>query len=94
MKAEDLRNMEIKELMESRETLEEKLFHIRFQSVTEEIQSPSEIKYMRRDIARIKTVIRQKELAQDGKNKDGKNKDGENKKDVPPKKAKKPKKKS
>lgn len=82
MKADDLRNMEIKELKESWETLEEKLFHIRFQSVTEEIQSPSEIKYMRRDIARIKTVVREKELALEK----------ENKKDIPAKKTKKTKK--
>ena len=62
MKARDLRNMDASELKDTWEGLEEKLFNLRFQSVTEEIQSPSEISLIRKDIARIQTVLREQEL--------------------------------
>ncbi|RME78830.1 MAG: 50S ribosomal protein L29 [Planctomycetota bacterium] len=62
MKAKDLRNMDLQELRENWENLEEKLFQLRFQSVTEEIQNPAAIREMRKDIARILTVIREKEI--------------------------------
>ena len=39
------------------------LFHLRFQSATERLETPSEIKKAKRDIARLKTVRRQRELA-------------------------------
>ena len=40
------------------------LFHLRFQSATERLETPSEIKKAKRDIARIKTIARQKRAAQ------------------------------
>jgi large subunit ribosomal protein L29 len=39
------------------------LFHLRFQSATERLETPSEIKKAKRDIARIKTIQRERELA-------------------------------
>ena len=39
------------------------LFHLRFQSATERLETPSEIRKARRDIARIKTIQRERELA-------------------------------
>jgi large subunit ribosomal protein L29 len=38
------------------------LFHLRFQSATERLETPSEIRKARREIARIKTVLREREL--------------------------------
>ena len=38
------------------------LFHLRFQSATERLETPSEIRKARREIARIKTILRQREL--------------------------------
>jgi large subunit ribosomal protein L29 len=38
------------------------LFHLRFQSATERLETPSELKKAKRDVARIKTVQRQREL--------------------------------
>ncbi len=43
---------------------EKHLFQLRFQSATDRLETPSEIRKARRDIARIKTIQRQKELGE------------------------------
>jgi large subunit ribosomal protein L29 len=45
-----------------RETVKN-LFHLRFQSATERLETPSEIKKAKKDVARIKTVQRERALA-------------------------------
>ena len=52
------------ELADQAETLKKKLFEIRTQSVTEKLEDPSLLSKIRRDIARIMTVMRENELAQ------------------------------
>jgi large subunit ribosomal protein L29 len=42
------------------------LFHLRFQSATDRLETPSEIRKAKREIARIKTIMREKELRQQG----------------------------
>jgi large subunit ribosomal protein L29 len=44
------------------------LFQLRLQSATERLETPSEIRKAKRDIARLKTILRQRELAR-GKDK-------------------------
>ncbi|HWG43817.1 MAG TPA: 50S ribosomal protein L29 [Gemmataceae bacterium] len=39
------------------------LFHLQFQSATERLETPSEIRKVKRDVARIKTIQRERELA-------------------------------
>jgi large subunit ribosomal protein L29 len=39
------------------------LFHLRFQSATERLETPSELQKARREVARIKTIQRERELA-------------------------------
>lgn len=39
------------------------LFHLRFQSATDRLETPSEIRKARQEVARIKTIIRERELA-------------------------------
>ena len=39
------------------------LFHLRFQSATERLETPSEIRKAKREVARIQTIIRERELA-------------------------------
>lgn len=63
MKAKDIREMNPDELTGELETLERRLFDIRTQSVTEKLEDPSQLRKIRRDIARIYTVIRERELA-------------------------------
>ena len=64
MKAKEIREKNPDELVDELETLERKLFEVRTQAVTENLEDPSLITKTRRDIARIKTVIREHELSQ------------------------------
>ena len=63
MKASEYRGMSDEQLELSVRELEKNLFHLRFQSATDRLETPSEIRKARRDIARIKTVQRQRQLA-------------------------------
>jgi large subunit ribosomal protein L29 len=42
---------------------QEELFRLRFQSATEKLDTPSKLKKLRREIARVKTILRQREMA-------------------------------
>jgi len=62
MKPAEFRAMSDEQLdLTLRETVRN-LFHLRFQSAAERLEAPSEIRKARRDIARIKTIQRQREL--------------------------------
>ena len=61
-KAEDFRGMSDEQLGLTLHETTEHLFKLRFQSETEKVEAPSEIKKARREIARIKTIIREREL--------------------------------
>ena len=62
-KHEEYRQMSDEQLhLSLRETIKN-LFHLRFQSATERLETPSEIRKAKRDIARIKTIQRERELA-------------------------------
>jgi large subunit ribosomal protein L29 len=39
------------------------LFHLRVQSATERLETPSEIKKAKREVARIRTILREREIA-------------------------------
>ena len=57
MKAEDIRNMPSGEIGLQIEKAREQLFKFRFQSAREEMQRAGEIRQLRKDIARCKTVL-------------------------------------
>jgi len=63
MKAPELRGMSDDQLALTLKDTEKHLFQLRFQSATDRLETPSEIVKARKDIARIKTVQRQRELA-------------------------------
>jgi large subunit ribosomal protein L29 len=63
MKAAELRDLSVEELLERRRDLEEELFNLRFQHGTSQLENPMRLKGSKRDIARIQTVIREKERA-------------------------------
>ena len=63
MKAKEVREMNPDELQGELESLERRLFDIRTQAVTEKLEDPTRLTRARRDIARLKTVIRERELA-------------------------------
>ncbi len=60
MKAADLREMSAKELNEKLVELKQELFNLRFQHAINQLDNPGRIATVKRDIARVMTVIRQK----------------------------------
>jgi len=64
MKASKLRDMSKEDLLLEESTLRERLFRLRFQAATGQLESASKMRVVRRDIARIQTVLRQTELSQ------------------------------
>jgi large subunit ribosomal protein L29 len=63
MKPAEFRSMSDEHLTLTLKESVKNLFHLRFQSATERLETPSEIKKAKRDIARIKTIQRERELA-------------------------------
>lgn len=62
MKASEIREMNPDELEGELESLERKLFDIRTQAVTEKLEDPTQLTKTKRDIARVKTILRQREI--------------------------------
>lgn len=58
----ELREKEDAELHFDLKTLQKELFELRFKSSAEALSNPSRISAIRRDVARIRTLIRQREL--------------------------------
>ena len=63
----EYRSMSPEELANMLKGVQKNLFDLRFQSATDRLETPSQIRKARREIARIKTVQRQKELAEQKK---------------------------
>jgi large subunit ribosomal protein L29 len=61
-KMKDFRGMSDEQLSLALKDTEKHLFQLRFQSATDRLETPSEIRKAKRDIARIKTLQREKEL--------------------------------
>jgi len=61
MKAKELRDLTYEELVRKEGDLKEELFNLRFRLATGQLDNPMTIKAVRKDMARVKTVIRQKE---------------------------------
>ena len=62
-KPEELRDLSDDELETKLAEAKEELFNLRFQLVTGQLDNPMAIKVMRKEIARVLTVIRERELA-------------------------------
>ncbi len=62
MKTKELRDMTTKELNDKLAELKSELFNLRFQLATGQLDNPMRIKAVRKDIARVKTVVREREL--------------------------------
>ena len=64
MKANEIRSMSVADLNAKLAELKKDLFMLRMQHATNHLENPVRISAVRRDIARVKTVIREKELEQ------------------------------
>lgn len=65
MRADEVREYNDDQLRRRIGELEEELFRLRFQKATMALENPMVIGEIRRDIARMKTVLRERELARD-----------------------------
>jgi large subunit ribosomal protein L29 len=61
MKASKMREQTVEELLEKERELAEQLFALRLQKVTGQLEKPSRVRELRRDMARVLTVLREKE---------------------------------
>jgi large subunit ribosomal protein L29 len=62
VKATEYRGMSDDQLNLTLADLEKHLFQLRFQSATDRLETPSEIRRARREVARIRTIQREREL--------------------------------
>jgi large subunit ribosomal protein L29 len=63
MKASDIREKSQIELNEELQGLKSELFKLRFQHATNQLDNPMKLKNVKKDIARVKTVIREMEIS-------------------------------
>ncbi len=63
MKATELADLDAAQLAEKLAEAKEKLFELRFQNVTGQLDNQHRLRAVRKDIARVLTVMRQRELA-------------------------------
>jgi large subunit ribosomal protein L29 len=61
-KPTEYRQMSAEQLSLALNELVKNLFHLRFQSATDRLETPSEILKAKREVARIKTIMREREL--------------------------------
>lgn len=62
MKASEIRELTVEELQNKLKTLKEELFNLRFQLAINQLDNPMRITAVKKDIARVLTVIREQEL--------------------------------
>lgn len=65
MKAKELVGLSTEELLEKEAEYRQELFNLRFQLATGQLENTARIKQVRKNIARVKTVLRQAEIAQE-----------------------------
>ena len=62
MKVKEIRNNTLPELNEQLAKLKEELFNLRFQLAINQLENPMRITAVKKDIARVKTIIRETEI--------------------------------
>lgn len=68
MKSSELRDLSIEELQKKLVDFKEELFSLRFQMVTGQLGNSMRIKEVKRNIARVKTILREIELQKNNQN--------------------------
>jgi large subunit ribosomal protein L29 len=66
MRAEEVREMTSEDIRARVAELEEERFRLRFRSATEPLENPLRLRTIRKDIARLKTVLGERERTQNG----------------------------
>ena len=68
MNAKEIRELSVSELGEKLADLKDELYKLRFQHAINQLDNPMRIVAVKKDIARIKTVIRENEIKNDSAN--------------------------
>ncbi len=63
LKGQEIRDLSNEEMVKKLEETKEELFNLRFQNATGQLDNYKRIRELKRDVARIKTVMRQQEIA-------------------------------
>ena len=63
MKAKEIKNLSVEELNKKLADLKKDLFNLRLQHATNQLDNPIRIAEVKKDIARVKTIIREQQLA-------------------------------
>jgi large subunit ribosomal protein L29 len=64
MKVAEIRELPVDVLRDRERELDDQLFRLRIQKSMGQLEAPAKVRELRRDLARIKTIIREKEQAQ------------------------------
>lgn len=62
MKVEEIRQQSTEALNQELVALKEQLFKLRFRHATKQLENPVQIRTVKRDIARVRTILREREL--------------------------------
>ena len=66
MRADDIREMSKDDVVAKIRDLEEERFRLKFRSATEPLEDPLRLRVIRRDLARLKTVLREQQVKTNG----------------------------
>lgn len=62
MRTDEIRDLTDDEIQTEMGQLQEELFRLRYRAATEALENPMLLKSLRRDVARLKTILREREL--------------------------------
>jgi large subunit ribosomal protein L29 len=62
MKGKDLKELTKEELLKKKKDTKEELFNLRFQHSTGQLENTARLKLLKKDVAKIETILRRKEL--------------------------------
>lgn len=62
MKSNEIRKMTTEEITNKIENIKEELFNLRFKQATGSLEKPSRIHELRKDVARLKTILKEREI--------------------------------
>jgi large subunit ribosomal protein L29 len=63
MDANEIRELSVEEIVKKVDGLEEEYFNLRFQARMGQLTNPLRLRYVKRDIARAKTILKEKKMA-------------------------------
>jgi large subunit ribosomal protein L29 len=66
MKVEEIRELSVDVLRDREKELDDQLFRLRIQKSMGQLEAPAKVRELRRDLARVKTILREKQLAGSG----------------------------